>query len=285
MPFDERPLESLIEQSQDAHSDAMRHQREVLGDLADVREARRGEEVDPGERARFDGVRRSLVDDLGLADRGWARKGVLAGALGAALAALLTNPVAADTNLDIQILQTATSLEILAVSTYRTALTRPFYSGSSPAIIRFTQETMQQHDEHRQAFQAQTKALGGKVQQRPNPKYTLQIDNASPILTLAVQVTKLAANLEQIATDTYLAALSLLTDTRTKALMASVMGVEAQHLAILRTMTALFDARASDLIVIPADAATLPATAGSVAFPDAFEGTTLASPPSEGAVL
>ena len=67
-------------------------------------------------------------------------------------------------------------------------------------------------------------------------------------------MTKLAATLEQVATDTYLAALPLLTDTRTKALMASVMGVEAQHLAILRTITALFDAGASDLIVIPADA-------------------------------
>ena len=98
-------------------------------------------------------------------------------------------------------------------------------------------------------------------------------------------MTKLAAILEQVATDTYLAALPLLTDTRTKALMASVMGVEAQHLAILRAVTALFEAGASGLIMIPVNAAQLPATAGSVAFPDAFEGTTMASPPSEGAVL
>ncbi len=285
MAFDERPLESLIEQSQDAQSDALRHQREVLSDLADVREDRRGEEVDPGEAARFADVRTSVAEDLGLVAGGWARKGLLAGGIGAALAALLTAPAAADTKLDIQILQTATSLEILAVSTYRTALTRPFFSGSNPAIIRFSQETMQQHDQHRQAFQAQTEALGGKIQKNPNPKYAVQVDQASPILTAPIQVTKLAAILEQVATDTYLAALPLLTDTRTKALMASVMGVEAQHLAILRAVTALFEAGASDLIMIPANAAQLPATAGSVAFPDAFEGTTMASPPSEGAVL
>ena len=65
----------------------------------------------------------------------------------------------------------------------RTALTRPFFSGTNPLLIRFAQETMQQHDEHRQAFQAQTRALGGKVQQRPNPKYSAQVDSASPILT------------------------------------------------------------------------------------------------------
>ena len=50
MAFDERALESLIERSQDAQSEAMRHHREVLGDLANVRAARSGEEVDPGER-------------------------------------------------------------------------------------------------------------------------------------------------------------------------------------------------------------------------------------------
>jgi len=285
MTFDERPIESLIETSRDAQSDAMRRHREVLPDLADVRAERRGDEVDPGPSVGFGEVRRSVAEDLGLVEGGRARKGRLAGGIGAAIAALLTAPAAADTNLDIQILQTATSLEILAVSTYGTALTRPFFSSSSPAIIRFAQETMQQHDEHRRAFQAQTKALGGKVQNRPNPNYAAQVDRASPILTAPVQVTKLAAILEQAATDTYLAALSLLTDTRTKALMASVMGVEAQHLAILRAVSALFDAGRPDLIAIPVNAGELPATACSVAFPDALEGTTMASPPSEGARL
>ena len=41
---------------------------------------------------------------------------------------------------------------------------------------------------------------------------------------------------------------------------------------------------APDLIAIPTDLAKLPAAAGSVAFPDAFGGVTMASPPEEGAV-
>jgi hypothetical protein len=278
MTFDERLLESLIEQSQDAQSDAMHQHREILPDLADVRDERRHDELDPADAERFDEHRRGLAADLG-------RRGLLVGGLGAALAALLTIPAAADTNLDIQILQTASSLEILAVSTYRTALTRPFFSGTNAVLIQFAQETANQHDEHRQAFQAQTKALGGKVQQRPNAKYSAEVDRATPILTAPIQVTKLAAILEQVATDTYLAALPLLTGTRSKSLMASVMGVEAQHLATLRAVTALLDAGRPDLIAIPVDAASLPAAVGSVAFPDAFEGTTMASPPSEGALL
>ena len=62
------------------------------------------------------------------------------------------------------------------------------------------------------------------------------------------------------------------------------MGVESQHLATLRAVGALLAGGAPDLIAIPTDVAQLPAAAGSVAFPDAFQGMTMASPPEEGAV-
>ena len=41
---------------------------------------------------------------------------------------------------------------------------------------------------------------------------------------------------------------------------------------------------APELIAIPTDLAKLPAAAGSVAFPAAFQGVSMASPPEEGAV-
>ena len=96
---------------------------------------------------------------------------------------------------------------------------------------------------------------------------------------------KLAATLEQVATETYLSDLNMFTDVKSKTLMASVMGVESQHLATLRAVGALL-AGAPDLIKIPlgADVAKLPAAAGSVAFPEPFAGVTMASPPAEGAV-
>ena len=277
MTFDGRLLESLIEQSRDDHSDAMHEHREILPDLADVQEDRRHDGIDPADAARFDDHRRGLTADLG-------RRGLLVGGVGAVLAALLTAPAAADTNVDIQILQTASSLEIVLVSTYRMALTRPFFTGTNALLIQFAQDTINQHDEHRQAFQAQTRALGGKIQRRPNPNYSAQVDRASPVLTAPIQVTKLAAILEQVVADTYLSDLALLTDKRSKSLIASVMGVEAQHLATLRAMTALFDAGKPDLIAVPVDAAALPASIGTVGFPDGLEGTTMASPPSEGAL-
>ncbi len=67
-------------------------------------------------------------------------------------------------------------------------------------------------------------------------------------------------------------------------LMASVMGVESQHLATLRAVGALLEGGAPQLIAIPTDVAALPAAAGSVAFPKAFEEPNMASPPEEGPV-
>ena len=66
--------------------------------------------------------------------------------------------------------------------------------------------------------------------------------------------------------------------------MASVMGVESQHLATLRAVGALLAGGAPELIAIPTDVAALPAAAGSVAFPQPFEEPDMASPPAEGAL-
>jgi len=121
------------------------------------------------------------------------------------------------------------------------------------------------------------------VQDKPNPKYAPVVEQTKPKLTDAMAVVKLASTLEQVATETYLSDMNQFSDTASKKLMASVMGVESQHLATLRAVGALLVA-APDLIKIPTDPAKLPGAAGSVAFPDPFEPVTMASPPSEGAV-
>jgi hypothetical protein len=64
---------------------------------------------------------------------------------------------------------------------------------------------------------------------------------------------------------------------------ASIMGAEAQHVAILNAVKALVAAAAS-LIALPPDASQLPAAAGSVGFPDSFYKTDAARPAKEGAV-
>ena len=281
MNIDDRELNGLIVESQDLQSDAIRQNAAVVSDLRDVASDRRSDGVDPAEVAEFNQGRRSLITRLTESNGG---KGLLAGGVGAALIALLAQPAAADKALDVQILQTASSLEILAVATYGAALTLPFIKDGNAVVVKFAQTTMGQHDAHRQAFQAQTTALGGKVQDKPNPKYAPVVEAAKPTLKAPGDVVKLAATLEQVATETYLSDLNQFSDAKSKEVMASVMGVESQHLATLRAVAALLAAGAVDLIAIPVDASKLPAAAGSVAFPDPFEGIAMASPPQEGAV-
>lgn len=71
---------------------------------------------------------------------------------------------------------------------------------------------MSQHDEHRQAFSAQTLALGGTDQTETNPKYTPIVEAAKPSLLTPIDVVKLAATLEQVATETYLLDLNRYTE-------------------------------------------------------------------------
>ena len=280
--FDEPQLNDLLEESQDLHTDAMRQLRPAIADLGDIRadRARTGLQIEPIEVETLNRSRVNLLQRLGL------RRVVGVGALGAAIATIVARPASALESLDIQMLQTSSSLEQIAIATYEAALALPFIAEGNPVVKKFAEVTMQQHSEHSAAFQAMTKALGGTPQTTPNPKYTPIVEEAKPTLKTPIDVVKLAIVLEQVATETYLNNLAMYSDTKARSLTASVMGVECQHLATLRAVGALLDAGAPELIKIPlgADIAKLPASAGSVAFPEAFEGITKASPAEEGAI-
>ena len=104
----------------------------------------------PATVESFKDSRHALVRRLSLA---------LGGVLGAgAVSSVFGRTVSADDgDLDVMQLQTAVSLELLAVATYGAALTLPFIADGNPVIVAFAETTMTQHDEHRQAFSAQTK--------------------------------------------------------------------------------------------------------------------------------
>ena len=284
--IDDRSLNELIVESQDLQADALRDSTAALPALTELREARRGQDVNVDEIARYNTSRRGVLRSLGIGAGGVAGRGLLAGGFGAVLAGLLAPPARADKPLDVQILQTASSLEILAVATYQAALGLDFIKNGNPVVVKFAQTTMMQHDEHRKAFQAQSKALGGKEQTQPNAKFLTVVEQAKPTLKTPVDVVTLAETLETVATQTYLLNTTQLDDTTSKQLMASVMGVETQHAATLRAVKALLEGGAPELIKVPigADVAKLPAAAGSVAFPEAFEPVTTVAEPTSGAV-
>ncbi len=268
MRIDDRALSGLIEESQDLQADALRSSTATLSDLADLRADRRGERPDPDQVSELTLSRRGVLQRLGLTGSGLAARGLLATGIGSALAGILARPAAADEALDIQILNTASSLENLAVATYGAALGLDFIKNGNKTVVAFAQTTMKQHAEHGAAFNAQAKALGGREQTQPNPRFLGVVENAKPTLKGPLDVVKLAAALEEVASDTYLDNLSRFSDSKSKELMGSVMGVEVQHLATLKAVEALLMANAPDLIAVPVDLAKLPAAAGSVGFKD-----------------
>jgi len=280
--MDDLRLRDLLEQSQDLHSDAMTTTRASLDELVELGHDERREHGEFVAMAPVDeATRRSTL--LG----GLPKSGVLAAAgLGTAMAALLASPAFADKAMDVQMLQTAASIENLAVATYETALTLDFIGGASAnAVVKaFAMRTKDQHAQHADAFNAAATRLGGKAQDQPDPVLLGVVDNAKPSLTGPAQVVDLAIELEDGAAQTYVANTGTYSNKNARSVAASIMGVEAQHVAILNAVKALVAGGAADLIALPPDATKLPAAAGSVGFPNAFYPTTNARPADEGAV-
>lgn len=290
LKIDDHAFVELITESQDLQSDAM-HQarsRSLHERLRDLRESRRGQRPDPVRVARVNESRRALLRKGAIGAGGVAATGLFAGGFGSALAAVVAKPASAQSDLDVDILNTASSLENLAIATYVAALELPFIGGAeaNPVVMQFAETTMMQHEEHGQAFNAQATSLGGEEQTEPNAMFAPVVEEATPGLTDPLAVAMLAAQLEEVATETYQTNLTMLEDTESKEIMASVMGVEGQHLGILRAVVALLEGGAADLIALPPDLAALPAAAGSASFPDPMNqiNPDLVAPPDSGAV-
>jgi hypothetical protein len=260
--LDDRALLALMEQSNDLHTDAMRDGR---GQLDDYVEATKEAEL---ERSR-----------------GIGKGAVVAGVAGAAVLAGAV-PAFGASSADVQILQTAASIENLAVATYGVALTLPFIGGSSAngVVKAFASTTKKQHEDHAKGFNSALANLGGKQQSKPDPKYLAYVNSQKSGLTNAAAVVKLAIALEDVAAQTYVKNVSQVSTADLRQLFSGVSGVEAQHKAILLAVQALIAGGAPQLIALPPDAAKLPKAAGSVGFPDTFYPTKSASPASEGAV-
>lgn len=280
MDYDEKGLGELLGHSDDIQADAMRASREQLAEIVEAGQERRARGEIAADETRAFTERRSELLRQGLAGAG-----AVAG-LGAAILALGESAAFAGAPGDVQILQTAAAIENLAVATYGVALTLPFIGGASAngVVKAFVTKTRVQHSEHAAAFNSAIRALHGKPQTRPDPVLLKVVEKAKPTLTSAPKVVALAITLENGAAETYVRDAAALKDVDAKNLTASIMGVEAQHVAILLAVQALLAGGAASDIALPPPVASLPAAAGSVGFPNAFYSTTAARPATEGAV-
>lgn len=259
--IDTRLLEQLTEQSQDLNSDAVRITNEALGDFTEV-----------------------TREESAARRRWWQRGGTVAGAAGAAALLSSLRATAATSSDDVMALQTAASIENLAISVYQTAAGLPFIKNGNKTVAAFIAKTTTQHQAHAQAFNSAATQAGGKAQSGPDPKYAAVVQQTLPSIKTPADVVKLAITLEDVAAQTYTKNVGQVSSAELRKLFASVAPVEAQHRATLLAVQALLAGNMADLIAIPTDAAKLPAAAGSVGIPDTFYPTENASPITEGAV-
>ena len=297
MKIDDRQLKELIVESEDLQVDALRDVKKIAPVMADLRASRRGQPIDLDRIRAFNAGRRRMLRNGGMGIGALSARGLLGGGLGAALLGIVARPAHAQADLDTQILQTAASLENLAVATYEAALGLDFFDQNA-TVVAFAMTTRDQHAAHAEAFNG----LAESPQNEPHGPGSEIVAGAMPLEDYTDVVT-LAATLEQVATETYVQNVSMLQDVEAKTLMASIMGVEAQHLATLRAVGALLAANAPQLITVSdtdgaVDVSALPAAAGSVGFavPEGgaisgseaqdspFIGESLAQTPESGAV-
>ena len=163
MTADPRALTELLEESQDLQADALRPTHEALDELVETAHAQR--EDDPAANQAFHETHtRALTASL-------AGTALLGAAGGAVLVGALASAAGASSSSDVQILQTAASIENLAVSTYKTALTLPYIGGSSanPVVTKFAQVTMGQHAAARRRLQCGGQEPGRQGADQPRP--------------------------------------------------------------------------------------------------------------------
>ncbi|MDH6113825.1 rubrerythrin [Kitasatospora sp. MAP12-15] len=289
--IDTRLLEELIEQSEDLNSDAVKLTRSALTDFGQSTESERrrwwqrgGALVGMAGMAALLGTSRAFAQSPSASASASESPSASESASESASASASGSASGLSVANDIMALQTAASIETLAVSVYQTAAGLPFIQNGNKTVMAFITKTTAQHQAHLQAFNAAATNAGGQAQNNPDPKYKAIVDQALPTIKTPADVVKLALTLEDVAAQTYTANVSQVSSADLRKLFASVAPVEAQHRSVLLAVQALLAANAADLITIPVDPAKLPAAAGSVGFPDAFYPTKDASPISEGAV-
>ncbi len=194
---------------------------------------------------------------------------------------------AADQALDVQVLQTAASVEYAMIGAYETMLGLALFTSNSanPVLKNLLTTARAQHTEHAGAYNAIATALGGKAQTGANSNLAQAVTRAKAGLTDIGPAVELALLLESTAAQTFQNDLGLLTDVNARRLTGSVLAVESQHVGLLLIAKALLGARALELVSLEAGTRDkLPADAAKAGFPVSIAKTDQARPSSEGAV-
>ncbi|GAC1580251.1 MAG: hypothetical protein NVS3B18_13910 [Candidatus Dormibacteria bacterium] len=163
---------------------------------------------------------------------------------------------------DLAVARLAASLEVLAVSTYGTALTaagQGAFGAVPPAFGNFATVAQMQHRDHQNAWNGALSAAGQQPQTSPDPKYKTIVDQAIPGLKTIADVAGLALTLEMVALETYVKGAQLVTVKANRQVALTIAPVEAQHAAVLNYILGKYPVPFTQ---IPTDMAASPSDLG-----------------------
>lgn len=185
---------------------------------------------------------------------------------------------------DVDALRTATSLVVLAQSTYRSLLALPAGGGDlAVGVVRdLLAAGLAQLGDARAALAAATTGAGGRAQIQPDPAYSGLVGQALPTVRTPADVVGLALTLEDSLAQTLVADGAALSTPALRATAVRFGAAAAARKASLLLVNTLLSSGRADLVVAPPDLAALPGGVGTVGFPDTRFPTTKASPPEEG---
>ncbi len=185
---------------------------------------------------------------------------------------------------DVPALRTATSLVVLAQSTYRSLAGLPAGGGArANAVVRdLISAAVIALGDARTALTSATTGAGGRPQTDPDPAYGPVVAQALPTVRTPADVVALALTLEDVLAQTLVADAAALSTPALRATALRVASAAAGRKASLLLVNSLLSSGRSDLVVAPPDLAALPAAVGTIGFPDTRFPTGKASPPEEG---
>jgi hypothetical protein len=185
---------------------------------------------------------------------------------------------------DVAALRTATSLVVLAQSTYSSLAALPVGGGQRalPVVRDLVSAAVSQLGDARDALSSATTGAGGRAQTDPDPAYGSVVAQALPTVRTPADVVGLALTLEDVLAQTLVADAAALSTPALRATALRYGQAAAARKASLLVVNSLLSSGRSDLVVAPPDLTTLPAAVGTVGFPDTRFPTAKASPPEEG---
>jgi Ferritin-like domain len=186
--------------------------------------------------------------------------------------------------LDVQVLQTAASLENLAVTAYESAARLAFAEHGYPALATFVARTKAQHQAHAAAFNAAAAKAGGAAQHAADPRYAASVHAALKGVADPAALASLLGSLEDVNAQSCTRYAALASSHPVRSLFVSVAIDEAAHRSFLLAALQLLTTGPTGLVRFPTVPDQLPAVIGTECFPHAFYPTADASAIDEGAV-